>query len=695
MPTEIPLEAYHDLRLPTEVTVSPDGGRVAFVADEFDPDADDRHRALYVAPADGSRDPHRLTRASDAGDPVWSPDGDRLAFLAARDEDVALKQGRTDNEDGEDDEDGATGDAGDDEGPKPQVWLFDLARGGDARQVTAFDEGVREFDWSPDGDRLVVSARDPTEEEREYLDRRRDDGPVEIERLQHKADGVGWMDEVTTYLFVVDVDGDAADSDTATRLDDAYGAGSSEPLHGLQPAWGPGDRIAFVRNDGDDPDDSLAVDVLTVAPDGSDLRVVTDGEHRCASPAWSPDGGRLAFAGGNPTNWYRPTEVLVAADAEGAELRSVSASLDRTIAREGEPRWVDGDTLVCPFADEGWTRLVELDADRDAPTRTFETQGRDRTVEGFDMAGGTVAVQLSGPQVGADLYTVGADDLGAVDEGGVARLTDLNRSFLDEYAQPDCRRVAVENGDGEEVEAIVYRPADFDPADPDPAPTIAAIHGGPMSYDAPTFGFDHAYWASRGYVVVRVNYRGSTSYGRAFAESLKGSRGDLESDDVVSGVDHLVERGWADPDRLFVTGFSYGGITSAHIVTRTDEFAAAAPEHGVYDFYATFGTDDNHNWHDWEFGMPWEEVEEYRDISSLTDVGEIDTPLLVTAGEEDWRCPPSQAEQLYVSVKKQGVPARLVIYPGEHHNIGDPQRATHRLDELTSWFERHDPAIEE
>ncbi|GAB3413968.1 S9 family peptidase [Haloparvum alkalitolerans] len=714
MPDPIPLDAYHDLRMPNDVAVSPDGDRVAFVADEMHPDPDERHSALYVAPADGSRDPHRLSRASDARAPAWSPDGERLAFLAAREDDLDRGRGRdadeeADEETGEEDAEGGADDDendgpnGDDE-PKPQVWVFDLALGGDARQVTDREEGVREFDWGPEGERLVISARDPTVEEREYLDAREEGGPVETERLQHKFDGVGFTDTVTTYLFVVD-----AATGEETRLDDAYGAGSSEPIMGLQPAWGANDRIAYVSVDREDPpgeatdpDDTLAADVYTIAPDGTDRRRLTGGTLRCSSPEWSPSGDRVAFAGGNPTNWYQPTEVYVAADGpdatDGREAdpgpASVSGSLDRTVARFGAPRWRDADTLVCPVADEGWTRLVELRADRDEPVRVFDSQGRDRTLGRFDMAGGTVACTLSSPQGGSDVYAVDADALAGADEADLRRLSLLNESFLTAHEQPTSERVAFENSDGESVEAVVYRPPGFDPDDPDPAPTVAAIHGGPMSYDAPTFHFPHAYWCSRGYVVIRVNYRGSTSYGSEFAEALNGSRGELESDDVISGVEHLVDRGYADPDRLFVTGFSYGGITTAHIVTRTDRFAAAAPEHGIYDLYSTFGTDDNHNWHQWEFGLPWENVDAYREHSSITDAGAIDTPLLITAGGKDWRCPPSQAEQLYVSVKKRGVPARLVVYPEEHHNVGDPERATHRVRELTEWFERHDPAVE-
>jgi len=688
-----PLEtdAFYDLSTPTELAVSPDGDRIAVVADEFDPDEDDRRSSLFVVPADGSGGPHRLTRASDAAQPAWSPDGTRLGFIAARDPDVDRRVGRpaarsddgdTDDTD-ESDEDDDEAVAG--EEPEPQVWAFDLERGGDAIQLTDREEGVREFDWGPAGERIVVAARDPTDEQSAALEERREGGPIEIERLQHKADGVGWLDAVTTYLFVVDVT-----TGESHRLDEAYGQGAREPLVGLQPAWGPGDRIAFASTRTDRPDDSGVTDLYTIAPDGSDLRKVTDSGLRTSGYAWGPDGEYVAFVAGDPENWYKPSELRGAAPAAG-EHWSVTASLDRTIALTGAPTWLDRETVLAPIGDEGLTRLIRASPARDGrATRTFDAQGRDRTLTTVDAGGGQVGTILSEPAGGANVFAVGAEALET--DAAPTQLTALNDELLAGY-ESDCRRVTYENADGEGIEAIAYLPPEFDPETDEPRPAIAAIHGGPMSYDAPEFRFSHAYWTSRGYVIYRPNYRGSTSYGRAFAESLKGTRGDLEADDVVSGLRALADRGWVDPDRSLVTGFSYGGITTANVLTRSDAFAAAAAEHGIYDFRSTFGTDDNHLWHEWEFGLPWDEPERYERISSITDVGEIETPLLVTAGENDWRCPPTQAEQLYVSVRKQSVDAKLVIYQDEHHDIGDPDRAVHRLETLTEWFETH--ALEE
>ncbi len=684
---------YTELR---EVAVSPDGERAAFVAHGFDEGENRRRPGLFVAPTDGSRDPHRLTRASDAGSPTWAPDGDRLGFLAARERDAELAVGPESTADGEGEADGnGNGEATDggtgDDGPRPQVWVFDLARGGDARQVTDREEGVRGFDWGPDGERIVADARDPTDEQAARLAERRDDGPIEIERLKHKADGVGWLDDVTAYLFVVDV----ATRET-TRLDDAYAAGSVEPFDGMQPAWGPDDRIAFLANHGENPDDSGEYHLFTVDPDGSDRRRLSDGAVLCTGPAWSPDGDRLACVVRDPPmNWFRPAEVYVAEDADCGRFESLSPDLDRTISFAGSPFWTGEETVLAPVGDEARTRLVRCHAGGDPAERVFGAQGAARSMTAVDGTSGTVVAALSSSDAPADLYAVDPD-AGAETAFGDAttRITALNESFLEDRTLPDHRRVAYENGDGETIEAIAFLPPEFDPEDPDPHPAVAWIHGGPMAYDAPRFTLPRGVFTAAGYVVFCPNYRGSTSYGREFSETLRGSRGELETDDVTSGVAELVDRGWADPDRLFLTGFSYGGITTAHVVTRDDGFAAAAPEHGIYDFYANFGTDDNHLWHADEFGLPWETPDTYREISSITDVGSVETPLLITAGEEDWRCPPTQAEQLYVSVRKQGVPAKLVVYQDEHHNVDDPERAIHRLETLLEWFERHDPATD-
>jgi len=694
MSEPLPLESYYDVTLLSDVALSPDGTRVAFTATEYDDEDDESHSSLFTVPTDGSAEPYRLTRASDAGSPKWSPDGSKLGFVAARDEDVEVSIERSEDEAAEtestdegdetDEEEAGTGG----EGPTPQLWVFDLERGGDARQITDRDEGVNDFDWAPDGERVVIASRDPTDEQAEYLQERRDeDGPIEIDRLQHKYDGKGWLDDVTMYLFVVDID-----TRDERRLDEAYARGAGAVRSGPDPTWSPtGDRIAFNSYRGENPDDTNVQDVYTISPDGEELTKITDGDVAAQRLAWNDDGSKLAFVSRQPDNWYVPTELYVA-DVEDATYQSISASLDRTMAWGGPPQWVDDETIVALIGDEGRTRFCEFDATVDDPDRIFERQSEDESIIGLDIEAGTVATIVTDPKQGRDLHVMDVGDLdgGRGEPEPMTRLTATNEDLLETYEQPEIHRLTFESDGGTEVEALAVAPPDFDPNDPDPRPLVLNIHGGPMTYDQPRWTFQDGVFTTRNYIVLKVNYRGSTSYGRDFCEALKGAWNSVEVEDLLAGVEALVDRGWADSDHLFVTGFSQGGVNTAFVLTRDDPFTAAAAEHGVYDARSAFGTDDSHNWWEADYGMPWENPEGYDSASSITDADKIDTPLLLTAGEEDWRCPVTQAEQLYVAVKKQDIPARLVVYTGENHNVGAPDRAIHRFEELTEWFAKHD-----
>ncbi len=685
MTNPIPTEAIRDITWIAEVSVSPDGETVAFIGREFDGEEDETYTSIFTVPTDGSEAPYRLTRLPGASSPKWSPGGEMLAFLASREEDVdrrVIREDPTDDEDDKD-EDNADGNGNGNDEPETQVWAFDLDRGGDARQLTDRDHGVREFDWGPEGDRIVISARDPTAEQQEYLERREDGGPIEIERLQHRADGVGFTDDVTTYLFIYDLE-----TGNEHRLDEAYGAGALEPLSGLQPAWHPGDeRIAYLTCPDERADDSAVMDVHLVDVESGERTRLTDEAYMLSDPDWSPSGNRLVVSGRPADNWYDPGDVFLVEPADDV-VTILTKEFEPTVSRFASPRFADDDVVLGGFGNRGHSSLYRIEVDGQGPTEIPDLVSRNQSVRRFAVGGDTLAVSLDNPGDGHDIFTLE----GLRDRPN--RVTELNRSFVDEHPMPGFTRIETVTDD-ETIESLVYYPDSFDPDDPTPHPVIIWTHGGPMSYDDPTFRFDFLYFTSQGYVICKPNYRGSTSYGTAFAEALRGKWGTIEVDDVLAVTDDLETRGIVDSDRLFATGFSYGGILTGYLVTRTDRFTAAAAEHGIYDLRSDFGAGDSQVWMSQEFGLPWEETEAYDAGSSLLDVGGVDTPTLVTAGGEDWRCPPHQSEQFYVAIKKQAVPAKLIVYPNENHTVGTPERAIHRLEALATWFDRHDPTTEE
>ncbi len=680
------LDDYYRLRAITEVALSPDGHLAVFGLRAQRRREDDQQSSLWIVPTDGSEPAQRLTRGpGDARSAAFSPDGRLLAFLGQRphESEVAASLPKEEAE----------------HEPRAQIWVLDLARGGEARQVTAREEGVAGFDWAPDGRRLVVAARAPTDAQRAYLRALRDrsrPGPYVLRRTQHKHDTRGFLDEVATHLFTVDLE-----SRAERQLTDG-------PCDEGEPRWSPDGRwIAFTSNRTGDPDNNRRTDLWLAAADGDGggFRRLTCGDVAARWPRWSPDGRRLAFVSSlEPESTYRLSLLMTVAAGGGQELAalpvgegfaSVGGIVGDTVAGDpvahahvypvplgrspvavltegldrpvvGAPAWAGDDALLAPVGDRGQTVLVRCEADGRCVRVHPAAEDRLCTLGAVDAAGGVTVAVVDRPETGPDLWRVG---------GG--RLTDVNPWLRQRRLLP-ARWVQAGA-----AEALVLGEVSAS------APLLVAIHGGPQAYDSPGLRFDRQYWAGQGYVVVMVNYRGSISYGEAFCRAIQGDWGPREHADVMAGVDAVLARGWADPARLYCTGFSQGGIMTNWAVGHTDRFRAAVSEHGMWDYRAAFGTDDCHLWWQDDLGVPWQNEAAYARISPASGAAAIRTPLLITAGEHDWRCPLDQAELLYITLKKRGVPSELVVYQGEHHAISRPARAIDRLRRIGAWLARY------
>lgn len=537
---------------------------------------------------------------------------------------------------------------------KSQVWLLNRA-GGEPTQWTDVPGGVSSFTWSPDGAAIVLVSRDPEPE-------RDDDAtppPIVITRRQFKRDGRGYLDDRRTHLYVQGVGEENARQITRGNFDDS------------QPAWSPdGREIAFVSNRTEEPDGNSNTDIFLVPAGGGEPRQLTTNPGADGSPSFSPDGRTIAHTSVVRPDiiWYATTHLAVI-PADGGTATVLSTSLDRNVR---QPRFSeDGSEIVFLLEDSGNQHLASIPFGGGPITRLVDGE---RDVRSYHRG----AVLLSEPHLPAEVATVTLD-----------RLSHVNDDLLSEIELGQVDSVNVTSADGTEVEAFITTPPGFsDRAEGTLYPTILWIHGGPVSQYSTRFNAQWQVFAAAGYAVVAVNPRGSSGYGEEYSHAIWADWGNRDFEDVMAAVDYAIDAGIADPDRLGVGGWSYGGILTDYVITKTTRFKAAISGASETNYLACYGTDHYQLQWEKELGLPWENRELYIEMSPITHVAKIATPTLVLSGEVDWNIPVSQSEQLYMSLRRRGVPTELIVYPGQSHGIRTPSYQKDRYERYLAWFER-------
>jgi dipeptidyl aminopeptidase/acylaminoacyl peptidase len=640
------VDDYFAIRGVDAPEVSPDGKWVAFTVETTDLAQDDSETRVWMVPLAGGEPIPMTAEGSSASDPRWSPDGRYLSFLSGR------------------------------EGGTWQIWALDR-RGGDARRLTDVEQGVEAYEWSPDGSRLALLVRDA----KKVGNGDEDDGekvpaPWVIDRLQFKYDGVGYLDRRRTHLYLFEVASRQARQLTFGDFDDS------------SPAWSPDGRfIAFVSNRTEEPDANFNSDIWLVAVDGAEPQPkpiqVTTAAGSDAAPVWHPDGKRLAFLPTLRTDipYYAHTEVATVALGE-AEPKILTVGLDRMVQ---SPRFSpDGAAVYFTFEDRGAVALGSVPVDGGDVTGVFT--GNRRVVDSAVAPDGTVVALISETDLPGDLFVVDSIE-GATRPDGLRRLTDINRDALSGIRYPAVEKISATSYDGTEIEAFGYKPPDFEEGRR--YPTILWIHGGPQLQHDWGWDFEPQLYAANGYLVVLPNPRGSTGYGQDFCLGIWQEWGNVDHKDVLASVDRAIELGWADPSRLGVGGWSWGGSLTNYVITNTDRFKAAISGAGSALYVANYGHDHYQRWYEAELGLPWEARELWERLSTYNRVQHITTPTLWTCGEKDWNVPVVNSEMMYQAMKRLGRDTLLVVYPGEDHGVGRPSYVKFMYEQWLAWFDKY------
>jgi len=645
------LPRLHEVKDPQ---VSPDGRWVAYVVSEIDVKEDKSNTHIWMISCDGKVD-HQMTASQESETmPRWSPDGKYLAFTSSR------------------------------PGPlkRNQVWLLDR-HGGEAAQLTDVKGQLQSYEWSPDSTRLALVVGDPdpeadaAAEAKEAGAKPKPPKPIVIDRYKYKEDEQGYLlSGRHSYIYLFDIAAKKTQRLTTGNWDES------------SPAWSPdGTRLTFISNHAPDPDREPEGQLfIAEAKASATEKPLTKGINVTPSrPEWSPDGKWIAFIEGEEKKWdaYNQDHLTIVPSDGSLPAARVKASedLDRGVSA---PRWSDNSkTIFATVTDDRsvYGARIPLEAGSAAAITAKPI------VLGQRHSAGTCAVAVSGDDTHPnELYTASVS-------GGLLKfeqLTHHNDALLAELDLGQTEEVDFKSKDGTEVHGLLTYPVGY--VKGSRVPLLLRIHGGPNAQEQHSFSVERQLFAANGYAVLAVNYRGSAGRGMKYSHAIFADWGHYEVEDLEAGVDHVIKMGVADPDRLGVGGWSYGGILTDYMIASDTRFKAATSGAGTAFTVSFYGADQYIIQYDYEIGPPWKAKswETYQKISyPFLHADRIKTPTLFLCGERDFNVPVQGGQQMYQALRSLGIDTQLVIYPEEKHGIQRPSYVRDRYEHYLAWYDKY------